>query len=199
MFIGPAFDLDLVGEASADVGALPLIRAHGPDVVIVDVDGREGTALFGALKEASPGTRLLGLASAREAHRRQTLIDGGASDVLFKEASVHVVLKAIRRLRQCRAAEPAPAPSDESAGGAARAPVAPSFHQQRIAALTERERELVALIGQGLRNDQIAAHIGVAEKTVRNQLSAVFDKLGVNDRLGLVVYAFEHGLVRPTV
>jgi two-component system, NarL family, nitrate/nitrite response regulator NarL len=66
-----------------------------------------------------------------------------------------------------------------------------------LAALSARDREIIGLVGQGLRNQDVADRVGVAEKTVRNQLSTIFDKLGVNDRLGLVLYALQHGLLAP--
>jgi DNA-binding NarL/FixJ family response regulator len=67
----------------------------------------------------------------------------------------------------------------------------------KIATLTCREREIISLIGEGLKNKQIAARLYISETTVRHHLTSVFDKLGVADRLELVIYAFHHGLVEP--
>jgi DNA-binding NarL/FixJ family response regulator len=64
----------------------------------------------------------------------------------------------------------------------------------RIALLTEREREIVALVGQGLRNKQVAERLFISEVTVRHHLTAIFAKLRVADRLELVIYAYRHGL-----
>jgi DNA-binding NarL/FixJ family response regulator len=68
----------------------------------------------------------------------------------------------------------------------------------RIARLTKREREVLGLIGQGLRNKQIAERLYISEITVRHHLTSVYDKLGVTDRLELVIYAYQHGLARPS-
>jgi DNA-binding NarL/FixJ family response regulator len=64
----------------------------------------------------------------------------------------------------------------------------------RLALLTEREREVIALVGQGLRNKQVAERLFISETTVRHHLTAIFAKLEVADRLELVIYAYRHGL-----
>jgi DNA-binding NarL/FixJ family response regulator len=197
MFICPESDLDLVGEGGADGGALPLLRACAPDVVIVDLDKASGAELLAAVVDAVPSARLLVLAEARDVGRHHMPLPRGMVRFLLKEASLQVVLTALRR---CQDEQP-PSSGCWYAAGAAGSAIslarAADVHERRIAQLSERERKIVTLIGEGLRNDQVAARLGVAEKTVRNQLSSLFDKLGVNDRLGLAVYAFEHGLLHP--
>jgi DNA-binding NarL/FixJ family response regulator len=114
----------------------------------------------------------------------------GARGLVLKDEPIAVLIKAIRRVergelwfeRQLLASV------------IIRRTRSRDHPRQGASSLTEREREVVVLIGEGLRNEQIAARMGVAEKTVRNQLSSIFDKLGVNDRLGLVIYAYRHGL-----
>ncbi|HWP41952.1 MAG TPA: response regulator transcription factor, partial [Blastocatellia bacterium] len=67
----------------------------------------------------------------------------------------------------------------------------------KIASLTEREREVVALVGEGLKNKQIADRLFISETTVRHHLTSIFDKLGVSDRVELLIYAYRHGLADP--
>jgi DNA-binding NarL/FixJ family response regulator len=67
----------------------------------------------------------------------------------------------------------------------------------RLETLTEREREVIACIGQGLRNKQVAERLYISEITVRHHLTSIYNKLGVADRLELVIYAYQHGLVNP--
>jgi two-component system, NarL family, nitrate/nitrite response regulator NarL len=192
MFICPESDLDLVGEAGADRSALPLLRACAPDVVILDLDAGGDVELCTAVANEVPSGRLLMLTAARNAGRQHARLRMRKVGLLFKEAPLQVVLKTLRRYHDD---DSSVAETEPSA-----CKIIPVFnaeiHERRIARLTERERQIVSLIGEGLRNDQVAVRLGVAEKTVRNQLSSLFDKLGVNDRLGLAVYAFEHGLLR---
>jgi DNA-binding CsgD family transcriptional regulator len=63
--------------------------------------------------------------------------------------------------------------------------------------LTGRERDIIALIGEGLKNKQIAERLYISEPTVRHYLTSIFEKLGVKDRQGLIVYAYQHGLAKP--
>jgi DNA-binding NarL/FixJ family response regulator len=78
-----------------------------------------------------------------------------------------------------------------------RASQQPDPEAAKIATLTTREREVIALIGEGLRNRQIAERLFISETTVRHHLTSIFAKLEVADRLELVIYAFRHALVRP--
>jgi len=68
--------------------------------------------------------------------------------------------------------------------------------QSKIASLTARESEIIALIGEGLRNKAIAERLYISEKTVRHHLTSIFNKLEVSDRLELIIYAFEHDLAK---
>jgi DNA-binding NarL/FixJ family response regulator len=72
----------------------------------------------------------------------------------------------------------------------------PDTDKQKIASLTEREREVITLVGEGLKNKQIAARLFISETTVTHHLSSVFSKLEVSDRLELIIYAFRHGLAK---
>ena len=67
----------------------------------------------------------------------------------------------------------------------------------KIDALTKREHEVIALVGEGLKNAAIAERLFISEATVRNHLTSIFDKLDLSDRFELAVYAFRHGLVQP--
>jgi DNA-binding NarL/FixJ family response regulator len=69
--------------------------------------------------------------------------------------------------------------------------------EERIAALTKREREVITLVGEGLRNKQIAERLYISEATVRHHLTAIFAKLDVADRFELVIYAYRYGLAKP--
>jgi DNA-binding NarL/FixJ family response regulator len=194
MFICPERDLDLVGESGADSSAVPLLLVCAPDVVILDLDDIEGEVdLCTAVAKALPSARVILLTAARNAGRHTPLLRLGAVSLLLKEAPLQVVLK---QLRRCERRGPPIAGALRFAAPVVW-PAGADLHQRRIARLTDREREIVHLIGEGLRNEQIAVRLGISEKTVRNQLSSLFDKLGVNDRLGLAVYAFEHGLLLP--
>ena len=84
-------------------------------------------------------------------------------------------------------------------GDLTRPPPSPqtSSEATKIARLTEREREVITLVGEGLRNKHIAARLYISEATVRHHLTAIFAKLDVSDRFELAIYAYQHGLAKP--
>ena len=193
MVLAPVLDLDFVGEGTTGRDVLTLLAACHPDLVIFDPDPNGEINLVPELAQVAPSAKFLVLTGIDTPERHESARRSGAQGIVLKCAPVEELVTAIRcvyggeiwfRRR--------------AAGGGLRAPHGSGdLHQRRLATLTEREAEIVTLIGEGLRNEQIAARMGVADKTVRNHLSAVFDKLGVNDRLGLAVYLYQHGLARP--
>ncbi len=84
-------------------------------------------------------------------------------------------------------------------GDLTRPPSSPqtSAEDANIARLTEREREVITLVGEGLRNKHIAARLSISEATVRHHLTAIFAKWGLSDRFELAIYAYQHGLAKP--
>jgi len=74
--------------------------------------------------------------------------------------------------------------------------VPPNAARAKIATLTARERQVIALVGEGLRTRQIAQRLALSESTVRRDLASIFRKLGVAERLDLILYAYRHGLAR---
>jgi DNA-binding NarL/FixJ family response regulator len=147
------------------------------------------------LLTAVPGTRIVILTGVRnpEIHCRAVAL--GALGLVPKEKAAVDLLQAIRTV--C-AGEAWLAPTlvasvlrtiSHSGGGL---PV--DREALKIATLSEREREVIALVGKGLRNKQIADQLCISETTVRHHLTAIFAKLAVADRLTLVIYAYRHGL-----
>jgi DNA-binding NarL/FixJ family response regulator len=114
--------------------------------------------------------------------------------LVLKEQAPEVLLKAIEKVYAGEVwIERAMLASvlDEVVMGRARPAGA---EERRISALTERERTVIALVGQGLKNKQIGERLAISETTVRHHLSSIFDKLGVESRLELMIFAHRHGL-----
>lgn len=194
-------DLRIAGSAALASEALEPIRREPPDVIVLDLDlgAEDGLAWLPRLLEAAPRARVLILTALRDRARDEEALRAGARGLVLKDAAPDVLLQAIRSVAAGALwFDPAvlsgrrPWPSEPGRGGGA-AGVAGAA----AAALTAREREIVALLGQGLRNDAVAATLGISAKTVRNHLTAIYAKLGVSGRLELVVYAYEQGLAGP--
>jgi DNA-binding NarL/FixJ family response regulator len=188
-------DLELVGSTGSGTGVLGKVETSDPEVMIVDTDGERGSDLVRRLAVAAPTSKILALTGSRDADCQRAMVRSGARGLVLKEAPAEMLLDAIRRLNR---GEMLLEPHLVASVYILKANVTKmAAHSRRIAALTHREREIVSLIAEGLRNHQIASHIGIAEKSVRNQLSSIYDKLGVNDRLELAVYAYQYGLAHP--
>ena len=191
--------LKVVGETPKAFDALIVARTEHPDIILLDIDLGDtcGLDLLPHLLSEAPQARIIVLTGIRdpEVHRRAVHL--GAMGLVTKDDSTEVLLQAIAKVH---AGEVwldrillGSVLSEITRGGKAR-PVDPEA--LKIATLTPREREVIALVGQGCRNKQIADRLCIAEATVRHHLTSIFTKLGVTDRLELVIYAYRHGLTQ---
>ena len=196
MLVDSQPDLEVVAEASDGREAILVIRETRPDVVLMDIrmpvlDGIGATAAVladPAYTEAPPRIVMLTTFDLDEAAARA--IRGGASGFLLKDADPEFLLAAIRTVHAGSAVIAASATRDLFAHFAeAPRPVPAVF-----GTLTDRERDIFALAARGLSNAEIAGREFLSEATVKTHISRILAKLGLRDRVQLVVFAFEHGL-----
>ncbi|MFG3437996.1 response regulator [Nonomuraea sp. NPDC047897] len=181
-------DITVVGEAGDGAEAVELVGELAPDVLLLDLkmpvlDGR------GALERLSGvSTRVVVLTSVSDRSDVGPAMRAGASGFLYKDVDPTALVQAVRAVHGGQvllAPEAAEAMLAGEGGGAARPAPVP---------LTEREREVLALIAAGRSNREIARSLLVAEKTVKTHVSNVLMKLGVQDRTQAALYAVRHGL-----
>ena len=193
-------DLEIVGEADDGEKAVALVRRHRPDVVLMDirmpvVDGIEATRRITADPDLG-AVRVLMLTTFDLDDYVYAAIRAGASGFMLKDARPEDILSAVRVVA---AGDALLAPSitrrliEELAARPAETPAPPA----ELAALTEREREVLALVGRGLSNAEIAERLYVSPATAKTHVSHIMTKLYARDRAQLVVLAYESGLVRP--
>jgi DNA-binding NarL/FixJ family response regulator len=189
MLLEAAGRMRVVGAAASASDALRDLRRVRPDVVLLDLalGDEDGLELLPGIQAAAPDARVLILTALRDPGRDEAAFRAGARGFVHKDASADVVLRAVRAVAAGELW------FDPAIVRAARSG-APAGHP--FASLTDRERDVVRLVGEGLRNEEIARRLGISEKTVRNHLTGAFDKLGVSGRLELAVFAYRHGLVR---
>ncbi len=190
-------DLELAGEAEDGRQALDLVRRTHPDVILMDIrmpimDGIETLKAIAADEKLS-STRVVMLTTFENDDYVFEALHGGASGFLIKDSEPEDMVRAIRL---AAAGESLLSPSVarrviESLRS--RAPQA-KVHPQ-LASLTDREREVLGLIGEGLNNDEIAGRLFVSPATARTHVSRAMIKLGARDRAQLVVIAYQSGLV----
>ena len=192
-------DIEVVGEASSGDEAVGLASELSPDVVLMDIrmPGMDGLAATRAIAEDErlAGVRIVVLTTFGLDEYVFEAIRSGASGFLVKDTEPDELVQAVRVV----------------AGGDAL--LSPSVTRQLLAEfasrakepiqatgleeLTDREREIVALVGEGLSNQEIADRLFVSPATAKTHVSRAMGKLGARDRAQLVVIAYESGLVRP--
>ena len=191
----------VVGEAATRDQALANAPAALPDVILLDLDlgdgDEDGLSLLPDLLTVVPDARIILLTGIRdpEAHRRAVLL--GALGLVLKEKASQTVIHAIEKVHAGEVwldRGMIASILNERSRGMASQPY--DAEAEKIARLTEREREVVALVGDGLRNKQIADQLVISEATVRHHLTSIFAKLGVEDRFELAIYAYRHGLAK---
>ncbi len=206
MILDAQRDMEVVGEAADGVAALELLAQVDVDVVLMDVrmpalDGVEttrrllGDGAAGALSGAHPKVLILTTFDLDE--YAFAAIKAGASGFLLKDVPPTELLSAIRAVHSGDAVV---APSTTRRLLDRFAPLLPSTSAPApptLSVLTEREREVLGLVAQGLSNSEIAARLVLSEATVKTHVGRILMKLDLRDRVQAVVLAYETGLVRP--
>lgn len=191
--LGMEPDMEVVGEADTADLAVERCRVLAPDVVLMDIhmpDGSEGIEATRAITAQHPEVKVIVLTMERRDQYLFEAIQAGARGYLLKNADTEELVEAIR------AAAGGEAAVDTSLSRkmltefkrlSSRGPETP-FQQ-----LTERERQILSLLARGANNHEIAQQLDISEKTVRNRLSGIFDKLHVNNRTQAALLAKQEG------
>jgi DNA-binding NarL/FixJ family response regulator len=198
LVLRPHADIELVGEAADGEQALALASRVRPDVVVMDLrmprlDGIEATR---RLTGRPDGPRVLVLTTFGDDAHVYAALQAGASGFLLKDAPPEELLAAIRVVGRGDALLDA-AITRRVIEGFVRARPPERNGGGDVDRLTPREREVLLHVARGASNPEIAAALVVSEATVKTHVARTLMKLGLRDRVHLVVFAYEHGLVRP--
>jgi DNA-binding NarL/FixJ family response regulator len=184
--VAGADDMRVVGVASDGLEALEQVSALSPQVVVMDLSmpNMDGVTATRRITAEHPDVQVLVLTSFSDGGRVTEALDAGAAGYLLKDAEPNELLTAIRAVANGQS------PLDPR--------VARAFLQTRrspapvLPELTDREREVLALLGLGLANKQIARRLGIQESTVKAHLTSVFQRIGVRDRTSAALWARTH-------
>jgi len=190
--------ITVIGQATNRTEALAA-AALNPDIILLDLDlGSENSLDFlPELLAVGNGARVIVVTGVPDPELHLRAVRLGAMGVVLKVESAQFLIKAIRKVYSgevwlnnsivssvmMELLHPKASKKKEP-------------EAEKIASLTEREREVIGLVAEGRRNKQIGDRLFISEKTVRHYLTSIFDKLGVTDRLALMIYSYKHGLAK---
>lgn len=219
--------LTVVSDAASAKEAVEHARSSQPDVILLDLDlgDSHGLSCLSELLEVAPKAKVLILTGVYDLEVHHAAISSGAMGIVRKLEAGDVLVKAIRKvsagevwldgvlmarvLSDLWTARSQGAEENGHGNGVSdkerkvaemwrpKNSGSDEYEAVKIARITEREREVVTLIGEGLRNQQIADRLCISVITVRHHLSSVFSKLEVGDRFELAIYSYRHGLAKP--
>jgi DNA-binding NarL/FixJ family response regulator len=198
MLIEQEQTMTVVAMAGSTAEALALAESEKPDIIVLDLmlGEEDGLDFLPDLCKISPTSRVLVLTGVQTPESHRTAIRRGAMGIVLKQQAAELLLKAIRKVQEGEVW------IDRSLMGSVLNDVRNERLEQvnpvtaQIASLTPREREVIGLVSEGLKNKVIGERLFISETTVTHHLSSIYSKLGVSDRLELVVFAFGNTLTK---
>jgi DNA-binding NarL/FixJ family response regulator len=190
--VGADPQIEVVAEAADGREAVELVRSHRPDVALVDIVMPEvdGLTVVGEINRAAVPTAVIVLTTYSDDAYVARALDEGASGFLLKAGAPRELLAAVHA-----AADGASYLSPRIAKRVIAELTNRGAARDRVADLTDREREVLALVGRGLSNAEIARRLRIAEGTVKVFVSAILRRLGAHNRVQAAIVAYEAGLV----
>jgi two-component system response regulator DevR len=189
-------DLNVVGDFGDARVALREAEIQGPDVVLMDVrmPGMDGIEACRLLRDSQPDTRVIMLTSYSDEQAVFSSIMAGASGYLLKNTGRTELLSAVRAVAS---GESLLDPAVTRRVLERLKDLTVKEEAREVAMLSDREKEVLSLVAQGLTNKEIAAALVISENTARNHVSRILDKLGLTRRSEAAIFAAQHGLLRP--
>jgi DNA-binding NarL/FixJ family response regulator len=201
MILGAEDDIEVIGEADDGATAVRLVGSLKPELVLMDIrmPGVDGLAATRQIvgDETLAGVKVLILTTFELDEYVFEALRSGASGFLVKHTHPADLVRAVREVAAGEALL-SPSVTRRLIAEFVSRPARPALIPPTMQLLTEREREVVALVAQGLTNDEIAAELVLSPATVRTHVSRAMVKLHARDRAQLVVFAYQSGLVRPS-
>lgn len=198
--IGSHPGMTVIGDTGDPVNALSIASREQPDIIILDLDlgSEDGLAFLPELMNAARQSSIIILTGERDTEKRDMAMELGAKGVVLKEKGATELLSAIQKVYRTGEYWLEPGAAQRLFERKRVSAERDNPEAAKIASLTPTEREIITCIGEGLDNKQIANQMHIADSTVRNNLTRIYDKLEIKGgRLGLLVYAYRLGLVKP--
>jgi DNA-binding NarL/FixJ family response regulator len=196
-------DFQVVGDVGHGDDVLPAVNAQKPDILLLDLKlpGTHGLTILQKLQAAGNGvTRVIVLTASEDKSEFVQAMKMGTCGIVLKQSPTDLLFKSIRKVYAGEIwldSDTTAAVMQQFATGSddySQSPAASNGRPRERSPLSQREREIVALVAQGFKNKEMAEKMFISEQTVKNHLHNIFDKLGVSDRLELALYAIHKKL-----
>jgi DNA-binding NarL/FixJ family response regulator len=186
-------DIDVVGEASDGSEGVAMARRLQPDVVLMDLlmPNMDGVTAIGRIKAELPDTEIVTMTSFIEEEKVTAALEAGASGYVLKDAEAEEVAQAIR------AAYAGEVHLDPQVARLLAQRMRSKKDPEPVEPLTEREKDVLRLLGQGMSNKEIGAELFITERTARTYVSNILGKLGLASRTQAALWAVEHRMAEP--
>ena len=190
-------DFEVCAEAKDGSEVLDVLRRSEPDILLLDLKmpGLDGIAALQRIQNQKLKTKIIVLTASDDEGEYVQAMKYGTSGIVLKQTATELLIKSIRKVHGGEIWLDAKTTAAVMRQFAAPGEVGGPRERERPR-LSNREREIVALVAQGFKNKEIAERMFISEQTVKNHLHNIFDKLGVSDRLELALYAI-HRNIRP--
>jgi len=190
-------DLRVVAEAENRAEVLARAETFRPDLVFIqeEILAESGGNLISAVLAVAPQSKVVATASSSSDEASMGHVRGGAAGVILKTVDPQLFVKCARRVTEGETWIPKRHVSTMAKLLEAR----PASSIRPVDTLTHREKTIISYLMQGWRNREISTHLSISEQTVKNHLRTIYDKVGVSDRLELVLYAIHQRLELPSV
>jgi DNA-binding NarL/FixJ family response regulator len=202
MLLESGENIVVVGQAGSPAEALEVVEREQPDVILLDIDlgNSSGLDLIPQLLTRAGQARIIMLTGIRDSETHIRAVRQGAMGLVLKDKADETLINAIERVHDgevwlTRTMIGSVLSERLNTAGDNRL----NPEADKIATLTAREREVIELLAEGIKNKQIADRLFISETTVRHHLTSIFNKLGVSSRFELVIYSYRHGLAKSPV
>ena len=193
--------MEVTGEAGNLSDGLEIISSQKPDIILFELNlsDQASSDVIPRLIKASDTSRLILVTGTSNSSINQQAVENGVMGVVFKAQSPEILVKAIEKVNAGEVwLERSVIANVLSRLSRNNQSIRIGSDVDNVDELSEREKEIVRLIGQGFKNKKISSQLCISETTVRHHLTSIYSKLGVSDRLELLVYAHRYGLVKST-
>jgi DNA-binding NarL/FixJ family response regulator len=199
LLIGEGQGMEVIGESGNLTEGIEIVTNHKPDIILLELNllDRLASDIVPSIVKVAGPARIILVTEISDPQILQHVIEDGVMGVVFKTQSPETLIKAIEKVNAGEVwLERSMIANVLSNLSRNNKTIRTSPEEDSITQLSEREKDVIRLIGQGFKNKKISTQLCISETTVRHHLTSIYNKLGVTDRLELLIYAHRYGLVK---